>query len=434
MKLRPFELALVVIFLVFALLTLVVLANWKGGGNDDEFVIGSVDIWGTLPAEGMNKVLFELGEENEQYRSVRYRSIRSEDFQSELVNALADDKGPDLILLDHERLVELRSKIKPISYDVFSERDIRDKYIDGAAIFALSDGLYAYPVVVDPLVLYWNRDLMAADGIVEPPATWESLVNDHLPKLIRRNVDRSIERSVVALGEYNNVKNSFALFSTLLLQAGSAGVREEDGDSYTLRLNQMIAGSGDPLRISTDFYTRFSKPSNSLYSWNRSYSLDQAQFLGEKLVYYFGYGSEGPELERLNPNLNFDIAEVPQGQAATVRRVYGKFYGFAALRSSNNLPGVSYVLSTLGSGETAKRIADEYHVVPAFRSQISSGSNDKYGRISYKSASVAYGWLNPARPATDSILSTLLQDVNENRQDIGSAIVDALNRLELEYR
>ncbi len=433
MKLRPFELALVVIFLVFILVALVVISTWKKGVEEGEIVIGSVDIWGTLPASGMNTILSELVDKDERFQAVRYRSIRSEDFQSELINALADDKGPDLILIDQERLVELRSKIVPTPYEAFPERDIRDKYVDGARIFALSDGLYAYPVAVDPLVMYWNRDLLAAEGIVEPPETWESLVNDHLPKLIRRNADRSIERSVVALGEYNNVKNSFALISTLLLQAGSVGVSEGD-DKYLIRLNQMQGGSGTPLRTSVDFYTRFSKPNNSLYSWNRSYSLDEAQFLGEKLVYYFGYGSEGYELERLNPNLNFDIAEVPQGQTATVRRVYGKFYGLARLRSSDNSVGASEVINTLAGGATSKRIADEYRLVPAFRSQVSEGSNDRYGRITYKSATVAYGWLNPPRPATDTIFSTLLQDVNENRQVIDSAVLDALNRLQIEYK
>ena len=433
MKLRPFELVLIIVFLGLALLSLVVISTYKPKPKGDGLpAIGALTIWGTLPEGGMTKTFAELKEIDDAYKSVTYRYISSEDFQLELIKALADGKGPDLVLISQERLVELRSKIKPVSYDSFPQRDIRSRYLDGAQIFALSDGLYAYPIAVDPLVLYWNRDILAADGFLEPPVTWEALVNDYLPTLIRRNPDRSIDRSVVAMGEYKNIKNAFGIISTLLLQAGMVGVSEED-TRYKIKINQMQSGPGEPLKTAADFYTRFSKPSNTLYSWNRSFSEDRAQFLGEKLALYFGYGSEGQDIERLNPNLSFDIAEVPQGQTATVRRTYGRFYGLAALKTSDNLAGASILLTSLGSSENMKRISDKYGLVPALRSLVSEGSNETYGRVTYKSASVAYGWLSPNESTVRESFETLVQDLNENRQDTPSAVSDTLKRLELEY-
>jgi hypothetical protein len=235
------------------------------------------------------------------------------------------------------------------------------------------------------------------------------------------------------MGEYNNVKNSFGIISMLLLQAGMAGVTEEQGNRYTIKINQAVSGQSQPLYVAIDFYTRFSKPSNALYTWNRSFYEDKAQFLGEKLAYYFGYGSEGREIERLNPNLNFDIAEVPQGETATVRRTYGSFYGFAALRSSDNLAGASIVMSELAAAPQVKRISDENHLVPAYRALASEGSDDTYGRMTYKSAPIAYGWLSPSETAVDSIFGTLTQDINENRRDINQSVPDAVGRLQLEY-
>ena len=155
--------------------------------------------------------------------------------------------------------------------------------------------------------------------------------------------------------------------------------------------------------------------------------------MGEKLALYFGYGSEGPDIERLNPNLSFDIAEVPQGQTATVRRTYGRFYGLAALKTSDNLAGASILLTSLGSSENMKRISDKYGLVPALRSLVSEGSNETYGRVTYKSASVAYGWLSPNESAVRESFETLVQDLNENRLDTPSAVSDTLKRLELEY-
>ena len=188
-----------------------------------------------------------------------------------------------------------------------------------------------------------------------------------------------------------------------------------------------------PLTVATDFYTRFSKPNNVLYSWNRSFSSDRDRFLSGDLVLYFGYGSEARELEKLNPNLSFDIAEVPQGATATVRRTSGRFYGLSALQSSDNLVGASIVMSDLSGQANMTTLAQNYNMVPVLRMAVAKGSDDTYGRSAYQAATVAYGWLTPKPEATNSILSSLITDINENRQDAGGAVIDALERLQAEY-
>jgi ABC-type glycerol-3-phosphate transport system substrate-binding protein len=434
MKLRPFELTLVVVFIVLILLSLLFLSMYKPKKDNNGLpVIGTVTIWGTLPKDNVAKILADLVDVNKEYRGVSYREIKEDTFDSEIINALADSKGPDVILISQEHLVSLRSKIKPVSYDAFPLRDIKSAYIEGAQIFALSDGLYAYPLMVDPLMMYWNKNILAGGNFLEAPKTWESVVNDYLPTLIKRNSDRSITRAVVAMGEYQNINNSFGMFSTLLLQAGSQGVIDEEGMSYKIKLNESAEKGTEPLKVSADFYTRFSKPSNSLYSWNRSFPSDKDSFLGENLALYFGYGSEAHQLEKQNPNLSFDIAEVPQGADANVRRVYGKFYGLAALKTSDNLAGALIVMQDLTTKDNSEKIAQLNNMVPTLRGSVSAGSNDNYGRLTYKSAVVAYGWLNPRQETVNTIFTTLTQDMNENRRDITSAVKDAIERLKLEY-
>jgi ABC-type glycerol-3-phosphate transport system substrate-binding protein len=433
MKLRPFELTLIVVFIILILLSLLFISGYKPKKNNGLPVMGTVTIWGTLPKDGFKGLLSDISKDNKEYLGVTYKEISPETFESELVNAIADGKGPDVVLLSHERLVSLRSKIKPVSYDVLPLRDVKSSYIEGAQIFALPDGLFAYPLMVDPLMMYWNKNILATDNLLEAPKTWESLVNDYLPTLIRRNSDRSITRSVVAMGEYQNINNAFGIFSTLLLQAGTEGITHDADNNYVIKLNKSADGSTAPLAVSADFYTRFSKPSNSLYSWNRSFSADKDRFLSEDLALYFGYGSEAHQLEKQNPNLSFDIAEVPQGADATVRRVYGKFYGLAALKTSDNLVGALLVMQNLTNKDNSEKIAQLYNMVPVLRGSVSAGSNDTYARLTYKSAAVAYGWLSPKQEAVNAIFTTMTQDMNENRRDITGAVTDALGRLKLEY-
>lgn len=437
MKLRPFELALVGIFGGLAVLALILLSSFSGNSNNNDdtennLIVGQVEIWGTLPSEPITRLLRELGEEDESFKGVSYRYVPSEDFDETLTNALADDLGPDLILMTHERLVDQRRRIWPIDYESYPLRDIRSQFVDGAEVFALSDGLYGMPVFVDPMMMYWNRDILSSEGFLNAPRTWEELVSVQFPKLVERDFDRTIYRSVVAMGEYRNIRNAFGILSTLLIQSGSKMVDEQEG-SYVVQLQSAVQGDTDPLKTIADFYVRFSKPSDSLYSWNRSFSSDRTQFIGEDLVLYFGYGSEGSEIEVLNPNLNFDIAEIPQSESATVRRTYGRFYGLAALKSSDNIGSAFSVMYTLAGGNIAQRLADEYNVVPVYRELVAAGSNDTYGRLSYQAATVAYGWLNPDIDRTDEIFFTMTSDINENRRSVHTAAQDVTLRLRDEY-
>lgn len=435
MKLRPFELALVVIFGGLAILAMVLLSVLDFSRPDPQSnasYVGPVQLWGTLPASQVQEVLRSLKERDERFNEVTYKFISDATFDTELTNALADGVGPDLLLVSHEHLVDQRRRIQPISYEVVPRRDVTNLYIDGAAIFGLSDGLYAYPLMVDPLMMYWNKDILANQGFLAAPKTWEELVSVQFPRLIDRGFDRAVRRSVVAMGVYPNVRNAFGTVSMLLIQAGSERVLEADG-GYSVRLDTVPGQVGQPFRNSLEFFLRFGQPSNTLYSWNRSFIDDRSQFISGDLVFYFGYGSEGREIERLNPNLSFDIAEVPQGASATVRRTYGKFYGVSLLRSTDNVTGAYNVMGALASVQLSTALASSLNMVPTLREAITAGSNDSFGRFTYLSAPITYGWLNPDINATNSIFADAVRNVSENRSDLPNAVNDTLTRLRSEY-
>ncbi len=435
MKMRPFDLALAIFFAALGALALFLMATYEGEKEIETEIldaVGTVDIWGTLPSDIVGNLFRDLSKEQPIFSKITYSYVSQNQFDNTLRDALADGGGPDLILVSHEELVNLRNRIQPISYEVFPAVDVRSIYIDGAQIFALKDGMYGYPLAVDPLMMYWNKDVLTTNEFLTPPKTWEVMINTMFPELIERDFDRTIKHSVVAMGEYGNVRSSFGVISALILQSGSKGVRDT-GNGYSVELTLSETGSDNPLRATADFYTRFSKPSNSLYSWNRSLPEDRQRFTSGDLSFYFGYGSEGREIERINPNLNFDIAEIPQGEGATVRRTYGKFYALSLLKASDNASGAAVVMQTISNPAVADQIAIRSNMVPAFRSSVSSGSNDTYGRITYKSAAVAFGWLNPDINKTNDIFKTMVEDINENRQTVDGATSDLVGRLKGEY-
>jgi ABC-type glycerol-3-phosphate transport system substrate-binding protein len=434
MKLRPFELAMVVIFGSLFILALILLSTFKPKVDEEvNYLSSGVTVWGTLPDVVFSNLFIELIESNEGFSGVSYKYIPPEDFDDRFVNALADQSGPDLVLISQDRLVKHRSRLQAIPYESFPIRDFRSLYIDGAEIFALNDGVYGFPILVDPIAMYWNRDIFSSNDLLNAPKTWEEVINETVPKLTVRDFNRNINRASIAMGEYGNIKNAFPILSLLLLQGGSVLVTEFD-TQYRIRLDEAINNTnGTPFKNSVTFFTNFSNANNTLYSWNRSLRPDSEMFLSEDLALYFGFASEGKELAAKNPNLNFDITEVPQAQAATVKRTYGSFYSLIVPKTSKNKQGAAAVMQILSSPENVQKIADGYGMAPVNRVALAQGSNDIFGRITYSSAVYARGWLNPDLDGLNNVLSTMLEDIKSNRSPIGSSVDDAIIRIQQIY-
>ncbi len=428
---RPFQIALYGTFFIFGVIGLIVF-NMGGGRSGDEVPSqGSVVIWGPFERRVVNPIIRQINEEVGGFDNVTYTQVNASDLNSRLVNALADRVQPDLVIMPHTNLVQLRSRLWPIPYNVISSQHVRDTYLDGFEIFTLSNGVYGIPLVVDPLVMYWNRDIFATNALVSAPKTWEALTSDVFPLLIRRDFDRSVLQSVVALGHYHNNKSAFASISTLLMQAGSLMVTESSGE-YSVNLNRSPSEAQEsPLTNTIEYYMRFGSSDDSLFSWSRNEVSDESAFLRGSLAMYFGMGSEYRNILDTNPNLNFAVASVPQPATANVKRVYADFYTIAIVNQARNRVGAYNFANTLSNPRYTSILANATRMVPAHRSLVSRDSTGVLGSVTYESAVYARGWLNPTKRSTESILRDAIQDVTSgrlHRNSISQTIIEQLRR------
>ncbi len=431
MHIRPFEIALIGIFAILGLAGLFYLSAYKSPASDEQKLYGeSISIWGTLDERIMNNFLLELTKVNQALAVVKYRRIDARAFDGELVNAIAEGRSPDIVLLPHTLLVSYRSKIQAISLETIDTRTFRDTYIDGAEIFMRSDGTYGLPFAVDPLVMYWNRDIFSSSGLAQPPKTWETIVSQTTNAIVRMDDERNITQSAIAFGEYANIARAKEILSMLFFQSGSTIV-DEGEDGYFVSLGRGADDSGlTPGDAVLTFYTQFATPNKNLYSWNRSKSLDRTEFLGGTLGLYFGLGSEKSSLERENANLNFDIAPVPQGSGSTVERNYGTFYAFAIPRASHNIQGAYAVASLLASPANAKMITDAYGLAPVHRALFTGAIADPYKSVIYQSALLARGWLDPSPQESSDIFRNMIEAMTAGRTRTKGVIIDAVYQLE----
>jgi ABC-type glycerol-3-phosphate transport system substrate-binding protein len=430
MNLRPFQIILLGIFFALAVGGVIFFAVFRGFGSAANPYGAKVEIWGTLDQAAFSAAIRAVEEEDENFKVVSYIQKNQSTFQDELINAIAENRGPDGIVLSSDVLVSLRPKLYPIPYDTFSLRDIKDMYVDGAEIFSLSDGMYGFPFAVDPLVLYWNRDSFSSAGLAVPPATWESVVSQTVPLLtkVRQSPVFAIDKAALAFGEYTNVQNATRILLTLLLQAGSPLITE-NANGYTVLINNStVTTVRPPGDAALDFYTQFANPARPVYTWNRSLSQDRNAFLAEDLALYFGFGSEYASLRAGNPNINFDAAQIPQQSGAGIKKSYGTFYTLSILRSSDNFAGTYLALAKLGEGERASALAQDLGFAPVHRTALALGNPDPFRQTMYTMALFARGFLNPNPSATEGIIKTMIEDVTSGRSRVTAAIGDAVGR------
>lgn len=433
-SLRPFQIVLLGLFAFLAVAGLIIFANFQGEFSAQEQPYGSsVIIWGTLPERAFNETLRLIVEEDEAFRVVEYVQFDDDaSFNTELLNAIAEGRSPDLIVFPHDTLVTHRGKLAVVDEETFPRRAFRDLFIDGADIFYRPDGLYGLPFAIDPLVMYWNRDIFAAAGLAAPPATWEALVASTVPAIVRVTLAGSIAQSAVAFGEYQNVRHAKEVLSLLFLQAGTRLVEERDG-RYTITLINSTQEQLPPADAALSFYTQFANPAGAVYSWNRAQAQDRLSFLGGMLALYFGPGSEFRDVLNANPNLNADIAEVPQAAQASARRTFGRFYSLGILRASGNQRGAYRAAAQIASVQHAPALAALLDMAPVHRAALATGATGPGEAVVFRAALVARGWLDPNPAATSDIFKMMVEDVTSGRARVSGALADATERLRLAF-
>ena len=420
---RPFQVIFMVGFGFLALIGIFLFANYSGfkGGSR---IVGSVTIWGTVSQDGMQSTLRELVERQKEYGSVRYVAKNAATFDTELAEAIASGSGPDLLIISQEQLLTHTNKITLIPYSSISERTFLDSYVPIFEHYLTEEGTYGIPFLVDPLVLYYNQAMLETVGVATPPKTWEA-VTGLSSLLTRKNPDQTVTKSLIALGEYDNITNARAIVSLLLLQSGSTLSTETNNGMRSSLTSSGSTFGVTPAESAVNFYTQFANPTKTVYSWNRAMPASRQAFLAGDTALYPGYASELPLLKAGNPNLDFDMAVMPQPQTAERRITYGLGYAFVIPKATKNMSGAFDAAMALAGDRMGPVAATQLQMAPALRTKLAPPSNDVYAPVFYPEALIARGWLSPAPSTVDSIFSTMIGNITTGRRSVRDALFTA---------
>lgn len=398
---------------------------------------GTVVVWGTVPKGVMQKPMEELNKKNKKFFQTLYIEKDGVTLDRDFTEALASGKGPDLVLLPHIYLTRHEDRLISMSYERFPLRDFRDTFIEEGHLYERQSGVIAVPFSIDPLVLYWNRDLFQKEGLAEPPRYWDEFQT--LAKTLSvRDKSSNITQSALSFGEFKNVTHAKDILALLMIQVGNplTELVETPSDESTpaTRVVKVLLGSREGT-FSTNsesalrFYTEFSNPAKLSYSWNRGLPASKDLFLSGDLATYIGYASEKSDIEAKSPHLNFDLAVVPQARGVSRNATFGVLTGVSIVRASKNQISAAFAATELTGKDFVKAYAKSTGLPPSRRDLLKEGVGDVRDDALYTSALISRGWYDPNPSETDGIFLRMVENVTSGRMDVGAAVARAQEEL-----
>jgi len=291
--------------------------------------------------------------------NIVYRKLRAEEYEMELLNALAEDRGPDIFSININQIRQYQPKLSPmpsktsmvymveqgsIKKELVPElreepsiriNQIKDMFIDTVAKDVILEyenqekktkemRVYGLPLAMDTLATYYNKDLLNNAGIADLSDYWGSdKFKKDLKKLTKQDEQGNILQSGMALGTGANIERSYDIVSALMMQNGATII----DDQNRIAFRNIISGKDyNPGVDAARFYTDFADPTKDVYSWNNQLNNSLEMFMQGRLAVLYGYAYLMPIIKAQAPKLNFSIRKFPQIEGSSVTRDVADYY------------------------------------------------------------------------------------------------------------
>ena len=433
----PFKILVLSITIVVAVFSILVFSGkvpWfdASSTNGPKFS-GKVEIWGTLPDSKMKDYLSSFSSQAIGY-TLNYTQIPANSFRQTLTQALAYGSGPDLIIANHDVLLSNENYLKVVPYASYSQNTYKSTFVDAGDVFLRDAGVIAFPVGIDPMVLFYNRDLQNQAGIATAPADWNTMLKAAEKYTKVGDVAGIFKVSILPFGSYKNYDYNKDMIMTIINQLGGQTIYKLSGQ-YVAGLDQnMQKSSGSYIDAVVRYMTNFSDPSLKSFTWSPRMVNALQAFTSGNLMYYPAYISDKEMILTINPKLDFDYVFMPQVPDRDSLYTSSRILGIAMLSTSHN-PAAAYD-ALIGFG-TDKNFSNSIATIagePSPRKDTLAGvDNTQYAETIGKSILVSKPFYDINVDASKALVDNLFQSINSNRQGITDAVHDFVNLLKRMY-
>ncbi len=392
----------------------------------DAGIKANLKLWGAMPIEIVQPMISLVGETYQDLK-IQYTEIPGDQMANQLTTAMATGTGPDMILIDDQHVLQYYPLVQSLDFAQYPESAYRSTYADAGSVFVLPWTIVGFPVAIDPLVLYYNRDLLTAGYESEPAHTWLEIL-DHVKKFTQVDSSGRISFATIPIGTISNVRHGVDILSMLASQQLNPLVTYSL-EKFTPTL-QGIPNSDQSQDTSiarpVEFMSAFVNPNSSSYTWNAGFSDSLTAFLGEQSLYYFGFGSEYNTIRTQNPNLNLGITIAPQidTKIQIKKSTAGRVYALSITKTSNQKLAAYNAIQII-AGNTAGSAISGTGLVPARLDLLGVTQSDPRIQTLYKSALITRSWWNPNALGVENVFDKTLQSFQSGTMNT----YDALDRM-----
>lgn len=393
--------------------------------------------------------------------TISYRKLRMEEYEQTLINALAEDRGPDLFSIPNTWVREYKTKILPMPKSItlpylvttgtikkettiqlqttptLSLRALQTDFMDQVAKDVVlkyqagdlpaEDRIYGLPLYLDSLALFYNRDILNANGIPEPPQGWAEFQQD-VKKIAKVDKQGNILQAGGAVGTANNVERAPDILSLLMMQNGTA-MTDDNGNATFANIPPGASLPTPPGEDALGFYTDFSSPYKEVYTWNANMPNSLEAFSSGRAAFFFGYSYHIPQIKNLAPKLNFSVAKMPQIEGNQEINFANYWVETVSYKTKNSNEAWDFI-QFAAKAENAQKYLTKTKKPTALRSLVASQVEDIDLSVFASQVLTAKSWYQGIdAPAMEKIMSEMIENVVAGTQTLKEAIGLAQGRV-----
>ncbi len=366
--------------------------------------------------------------------TINYSKKNIVSYEQDLVNALATGRGPDIFSIHNTWLPKHEDKLAPANETMISAKRFSELFVDVASQDFIDGGkVYALPLTVDTLALFYNKDLFNSAGLATIPQTWTEF-NSAVEKLTRRDNKNNILQSGAALGTAKNINRSTDILMALMLQSGAKMM--DDNREFAVFDQSVSVQGGDfnPGRQALIFYTNFASPGLKIYAWNQyqNYSIDA--FVEGKTAMMLNYNYQLPLIKARAAHLEMGVALLPQISKTSKKVTFANYWAQAVGRGSKNQVEAWKFLAWLVSPEISRQYLELTKKPAARRDLIEEQKKDADLGIFAEQALTAKSWWEKDNLAIEGIFADMIEGVNTGKATAENALRQAVAQVNLLLR
>ena len=277
--------------LVLIILIIVLIVRFMSGGRPP--AEGNLTYWGLWESPDVMQPLIDEYQKDHPKVKITYEMQSPIEYRERLQAAIERGEGPDMFRFHNTWVPMLKGELAVVPQEVISSKELSETYPAVMAHDLVSDNkFYGIPLMIDGLMLFYNKDLLAEIGSA-PPTTWEEFEQTATAVTIRDGFG-SIERAGAAMGTAENIEHFSDIVGLLLYQNGT-------------NFNNLASTEAEN---ALTFYTSFAQSPTNV--WDGTLDNSIVAFAGGKVAMIFAPSWEVFTIQAMNPNLNFATAPVPQ--------------------------------------------------------------------------------------------------------------------------